>query len=560
MATLHSISITNFRGIQKFDQTFENGMICIIGRGDSGKSTILDAISLVLSTSYNINFYDSDFYNCNTTTPIIIDATLTNVPENIISKYGDYVRGIFDGVIIDDFESEDAKNAEAALTIRLSVSNELEPTWNVICNRELEPRNISSFDRAKMNASSISDFADRHFSLNKGNPLYALYKQLNPEEDEDGNIILDILRGAKKDIDNNVCEKFSTVINKVLELTKLLGLETLDLSASLDQRDFSFKDNKFTLHENDIPIRLKGRGTKRLISIAVQLSIADPNGIILIDEIELGLEPDRVQHLVRILKCFTTFQILFTTHSNNVIVELPCEDLFILRKNEPFLKSISMELQGCVRSNPDAFFAKRIIVCEGGTEVGICRALNDNREAKNQRSLSSFGICYVDGVGSNMIRSVKSFHKLGFDCCLFCDSDVVADNAKKEVLNRLGVNIIDCEMGNSIEQQLFKDLQWQSIVEMIDYIITSQGIQSESLFQQTFEIANPKPQFATNWYTMEEPGIRQLLGLAAKSHDWFKRIDHGMKIGEIVFNSIDKLDEKNNVKRMFNAFSKWIEK
>ena len=79
MATLHNLKIRNFRGIENFDQNFDNGLICIIGRGDSGKSTILEAINLVLSSSWTMSFYDSDFYNCHINTPIEIEATITSV-------------------------------------------------------------------------------------------------------------------------------------------------------------------------------------------------------------------------------------------------------------------------------------------------------------------------------------------------------------------------------------------------------------------------------------------------------------------------------------------------
>lgn len=70
----------------------------------------------------------------------------------------------------------------------------------------------------------------------------------------------------------------------------------------MDQKDFTLKENNVCLHENAIPLRLKGKGTKRLLSIAIQMVNTSPNGIILIDEIEQGLEPDRVKHLVKTLK------------------------------------------------------------------------------------------------------------------------------------------------------------------------------------------------------------------------------------------------------------------
>lgn len=83
MALLHNIKIKNFRGIQNFDQNFGYGLIYIIGRGDSGKSTILEVINLVLSSSWSIIFYDSDFYNCQTDAPIEIEATLRSCFEFI---------------------------------------------------------------------------------------------------------------------------------------------------------------------------------------------------------------------------------------------------------------------------------------------------------------------------------------------------------------------------------------------------------------------------------------------------------------------------------------------
>ena len=61
MARLEHLCINHFRGIEKFEQWFGNGITCIIGRGDSGKSTILDAIAYLFSQSWTIRLNDSDF-------------------------------------------------------------------------------------------------------------------------------------------------------------------------------------------------------------------------------------------------------------------------------------------------------------------------------------------------------------------------------------------------------------------------------------------------------------------------------------------------------------------
>ena len=75
MAKIHSLKISNFRGIREFEQFFGGAdFICIIGRGDSGKTTILDAISYVLSPHWNLSVLDTDFYDCNVDESIEIEA------------------------------------------------------------------------------------------------------------------------------------------------------------------------------------------------------------------------------------------------------------------------------------------------------------------------------------------------------------------------------------------------------------------------------------------------------------------------------------------------------
>lgn len=198
MARLEYLSINHFRGIETFEQWFGNGITCIIGRGDSGKSTILDAIAYLFSQSWTIHLNDSDFYNCDTNTPIIIEGTVTGVPEELLKLYENHVRGVKDGKLIDDMESKDAIEAETALTIQLKVGKDLEPSWSVVSNNGVEPTGIKGVGRGKLNVYAVSDYTDRHFSMNKGNPLYSLYKQLNGTAFEDTDNVVQI-RGRFSD-------------------------------------------------------------------------------------------------------------------------------------------------------------------------------------------------------------------------------------------------------------------------------------------------------------------------------------------------------------------------
>ena len=471
MTRIHELKIKNFRGIRNFSHTFGvTNFICLIGRGDSGKSTILDAISYVLSSSWNLTFFDSDFYECDTDTPIEIEATLIDLPQNLIleSKYGFHIRGLDKSTneIKDDLEDDHEK----ALTIKLEIKKDLEPKWYVINTRQDSPKSISPYDRAKLNVFMISDYVDRHFSWSKGTPLYSLLKQqqdlINPEGN---NKTIEALREAKTKIDNDSFEQFQEITSTVKSKAAGLGIDISNTSTTIDFKDILVKDGRVCLHDEKIPFRLKGKGSKRLISIAIQTALADIGGIILIDEIEQGLEPDRVQHLVNTLKQNNSGQIFMTTHSREVIVELETSDIFIMKKDASNLIAINNSLQGCIRKNPEAFFANRIIVCEGATEIGICRALNLFRTQKEKKNASFLGVRFADGTGSNIIDYCEGFKKSGFEVCLFCDSDDNGINNKKVELKNDGIEIFDCELGNAIENQVVKDLPWDAIRELINY-------------------------------------------------------------------------------------------
>jgi predicted ATP-dependent endonuclease of OLD family len=62
---LTDIEIKNFRGIKHAVVNFpqDSRIICLIGAGDSGKSTLLTAIEWALWPSWSLIATDTDFYN-----------------------------------------------------------------------------------------------------------------------------------------------------------------------------------------------------------------------------------------------------------------------------------------------------------------------------------------------------------------------------------------------------------------------------------------------------------------------------------------------------------------
>lgn len=121
-------------------------IICLIGPGDSGKSTFLTAIEWALWPSWSLIATDEDFYNCNTSNPIEITISMTELPDALLKedKFGLYLRDFTNACLGGSDEPTDG--GINILTIRMTIDETLEPKWEVITNRT-EPRTISQKDR-----------------------------------------------------------------------------------------------------------------------------------------------------------------------------------------------------------------------------------------------------------------------------------------------------------------------------------------------------------------------------------------------------------------------------
>ncbi|MFY9836292.1 MAG: AAA family ATPase, partial [Xanthobacteraceae bacterium] len=137
MARIRVFTIQNFRCIKALTWLPSPGINCLVGPGDSGKSTILDAIDFCLGARRNLQFTDADFHQLNVDVPIRIALTIGDLDESLKSfdVYGTYVRG-FNGET-GEVEDEPANELETVLTLQLTVASDLEPSWTLISKRAL---------------------------------------------------------------------------------------------------------------------------------------------------------------------------------------------------------------------------------------------------------------------------------------------------------------------------------------------------------------------------------------------------------------------------------------
>lgn len=556
MSRICELKINNFRGIKTFSTKLGKHFVCLLGRGDAGKTTILDAISLALSRNWNLSIYDSDFYKGNVSESIRIEVSLLDIPEKFIREeyYGLYIRGLDSSGEIHDELQDDHKKS---LTIKLEIERNLEPQWHVI-KKNAEPKHIPGRDRAELNVFKVTDYIDRHFSWSRGNPLYSILKDAQLSDDEKGDVIIEALREAKEKIDQDSFGHFNDVTEKVKKISSNFGIDLSEAKTTVDFRDVSIKDGRVCLHDGDVPLRLKGKGTKRLISMAIQTILVQHGGIVLIDEVEQGLEPDRVKHLVRSLKEDNSGQIFVTTHSSEVITELEADDLVMINNHTGNVTSSAPDpnFQDIIRACPEAGYAKKIIVCEGKTEIGVCRALDVYRRKHNKEYMSFRNCVYTFGGGNSFTKRAKKLKNLNLIVCVLCDSDDTELEPSKEELTECDIKIFDCDNNNSIEQQVFQDLPWTGVLTLINYVIGHIYTTEEHL--KASIRSRYEESFPDNFKDSDTLEMRKAIGNASNAKDWFKRVDHGEFLGNTIFNHFDEMNDKR-LKNQLEALSNWID-
>lgn len=562
MARIHQLKICHFRGIEQFEQYFgDTNLIVLIGRGDSGKSTILKAISLALSPTWNNTFADTDFYNLDTTIPIEIEVSLRSVPDKLLTdaKYGFYKRLLVNGEIIDDISKsgeEPFAEEEDILTIKLVVDDTLQPKWYVVNEREQYDIEISHRDRALLDMFMIADYADNHFSYNKLSPLYALLKKGLDAPDTIEKKLVDVVRQAYQSIASNMSfQEFEKVVLEIKQQALHLGIEFEDLKTSLEYKGNAYTESNITLHDGqNRPLGMYGKGSKRLLSIAIQLALAKAGGIILIDEIEQGLEPDRIRTIIKKLSQVEQGQIFVTTHSRDV-VESKANSIYLMKKDSNFFHQFEPELQGLLRSQPEAFFARRVILCEGATEYGIIRALDQHLQGKDKLGLSARSIAIVDSKGGDNFYQYAIWLKYkGFDVITFNDDDNTAILSTKKEATNAGVRMAICDAGNAFEQQLFNDVPWNIVIalaQLAKNILSEEavvscldGIQSISDLNSTIV----ERQFE----------IRQKLGTQSKKKGWYKNVTDGENLGELLFLHMDTIEDGKTLRKELYTLIDWI--
>ena len=505
---------------------------------------MLDAIDLCIGARRTVQFTDADFFGLNVDEPLRITVTIGELNDALknLDSYGLFLRGF--NAATSEVEDEPEVGLETVLTLDLTVGNDLEPVWSLISDRghaQGANRNLTWGDRQQIAPTRIGAHADFNLSWRRGSVL----NQLTDEKPDASAALSKAAREARSAFGEDAEKQLGETLKIVTETSSELGIGIGGRArALLDAHSVSFGGGTISLHnEGGVPLRGLGIGSARLLIAGLQRKAAGHAPLLLVDELEHGLEPHRIMRFLASLGAKEPqppLQVFLTTHSPVALRELSGSQLFVLREfdDEHHALTVGTDdgVQGTIRAYPDAFLARSVIVCEGASEIGLLRGIDQYQAGRGKVPPSAQGCAFLDGNGvDNLVRRAEALRGLRYRAAILRDDDKQPDAAQEKAFVDAGGTLFKWREGRALEDELFLSLPLLGVRALLDKAVDLWG---EDFINERLKTASENKltlaavQLDIDLETLTEEQ-RKSLGKAARSNkaSWFKSVTLMEEIG-----------------------------
>lgn len=513
------ISIKNFRGIKSATVLLPAHGV-LIGDNNTGKTTILEALDLVLGPDRlnrqppidEHDFFHSQ-YLAREAAPgadgvpageadaapvpdaaeplkIEIEVTVADLTEEQKARFGDYSE-FWDGRN-DRFYTEpnpagvDAADITEAL--RITFQGWYDPEEDDFEGRTYFTRSLKEADKPELFSKKHKQACgflylrslrtgSRALSLERGSLLDIILrlKEVRPQMWEATLTAL-----AETPVASDPALGIAPVLGSINEALKKYvpkewGVEPHLKVSNLTRENLRKVITAFIATgtgDHAAPFYRQGTGTINMLVLAMLSLIAEDrqNVIFAMEEPETAIPPyaqKRIVHEVRKLAS----QTIFTSHSPYVLEEFRLEETIVLRRDEAgTLSQSAIVLPRSIKLKSyrqnfrtrfsEGLLSRRILVAEGATEASafptVCRRLGELDPAI-YCSLEELGLCTVDAGGEGSIADVaKLYRDLGKRVFAICD--------KQEDANKVAIEA-EVELLLMHEEQGFENLVLKTTTE-----------------------------------------------------------------------------------------------
>jgi putative ATP-dependent endonuclease of the OLD family len=428
------LTIQRFRGIRYLQWYPDPRMNVILGGGDVGKTTILEAIAVLLSPTNSMILSDADYWQRDIESGFEIEAVMLLPETSGISQQTKHAwPWRWDGhqpqFPLVDQDPQAAVNDVPAYRVRARGTADYDLMFEILEPDE-STDHFSVNVRRKIGLVRLSgdDRNDRDLRLVQGSALERLISDKGLRSRLGAKLGQDkISAELKPDAQSKLSELSTSFQDHALPAGLDLGLtggQGLSLNALIG----------LTAQKESVQLPLSswGAGTRRWASLLISAAHHGDAPITLVDEIERGLEPYRQRALVAELQSLKT-QVFITTHSSAALSAASTDALWymdIIGRIGRLPRTVSAH----VARDPETFLARIAIVAEGESEMGfvrtlLCRAIGNN--------LLHHGIWLTDGRGNDNTLTLLEATESGIRFAGFADNEERHPDKWAAVMNRL---------------------------------------------------------------------------------------------------------------------------
>ena len=140
------------------------------------------------------------------------------------------------------------------------------------------------------------------------------------------------------------------------------------------------------------------------------------------------------------------------------------------------------------------------------------------------------------------------------------DSDLSHEEDNKQALRTNGTSVFDWDSPNALEEQVFFDIPTETASKLLN--LAKEKTNTASICDKLKNVSvicsvNDDEEISVS--EMDDETKRKIGTVAKnKKSEWYKRIDLGEKLGDIVFECWDEIDDIRKLKKTVNELSAWV--
>lgn len=536
---IRRIRINRYRRIENLTWCPSPGLNCLIGPGDVGKSTVLDAIATVLSSAPGRVTSEHDYRDGEVSKGFKIELLIGNLDEEVLSAWPTAPLWTW-WADKKEVQADPDPGGEGVLCLRAKGTDDLEIEHVVVDPSEgetpLSPSKRQKFGLSRMGSAST---AYRELRMSRGS---LLSRNIQPEQLR--SLVTEAVQATRDQF-----EPSKEVESRLHELTATLdgiapGTGDLEL-AMLSPRGQNLLGmiGLFARHgEVRVPLANAGLGTQQLALFTLARLLITGSPLFVIDEIESGLEPFRQRDLTARIRATigSSGQAFITTHSPAAIGEMRIDELHRVNPPKDGVSSFSdlpAGLEMIRREDPEALLCRLPVVLEGQTERGLLQPLLDQKAEEAGATLDALGVRLVDGGGQPKVFKVTdALVSAGERFAAFLDSEVEHIGKRKNLDEAEEVAFGTYSGAHCLEEALSKQLKLEDLDNLIATPASDGRDHSNSRYQQINERAGAPSRKRLVDLSAEhgEERCRELFREVANDNGWFKAPQTSIVVGEFL--------------------------